>query len=159
MAIFDIILMSLATTIPILYTFPMILAHFFKIQGYKISDQTECNQLINKLQIRRSVFYQNGRPFGVFYGKWYIGYIYSNDTQHGSQGQIMYIIMKRTTYETTTGKSSLCGGTFVVNTDTSKSDGTIVSENKIIDIRERRGNPWWWEYSDLSLWLCTYTWI
>ena len=76
MAIFDIILMSLATTIPILYTFPMILAHFFKIQGYKISDQTECNQLINKLNIRRSVFYQNGKPFGVFYGKWYIGYIY-----------------------------------------------------------------------------------
>jgi hypothetical protein len=45
MAISDIILMSLVTTIPILYTFPMIVAHLFKIQGYKISDQTECNQL------------------------------------------------------------------------------------------------------------------
>ena len=56
MAISDIILMSLVTSIPILYTFPMILAHFFKIQGYKISDQTECNQRINKLQIQRSVF-------------------------------------------------------------------------------------------------------
>jgi hypothetical protein len=135
--------MSLVTTIPILYTFPMILAHFFKIQGYKISDQTECNQLINKLQIRRSVFYQNGRPFGLFYGKWYIGYIYSNETQHGSQGQIMYIIMKRATYEITTGKTSL------LRPDTSAAAAaTAVPENKIIDIRERRGNPWWWEYSD-----------
>jgi len=135
--------MSLVTTIPILYTFPMILAHFFKIQGYKISDQTECNQLINKLQIRRSVFYQNGRPFGLFYGKWYIGYIYSNETQHGSQGQIMYIIMKRATYEITTGKTSL------LRPDTSASaSATAVPDNKIIDIRERRGNPWWWEYSD-----------
>ena len=80
MGVFDIIAMSLITTIPILYTFPMIMAHFFKIQGYKISDQTECNQLINKLNIRRSVFYQNGKPFGVFYGKWYIGYIYSGTT-------------------------------------------------------------------------------
>ena len=128
--------MSLVTSIPILYTFPMILAHFFKIQGYKISDQTECNQLINKLQIRRSVFYQNGRPFGLFYGKWYIGYIYSNESQHGSQGQIMYIIMKRATYESTTGKTSLL------------RPDTAVPENKIIDIRERRGNPWWWEYAD-----------
>ena len=47
---------------------------FFKIQGYKISDQTEC---INKLQIWRSVCSQNTRPFGVFYGKLYI---YSNET-------------------------------------------------------------------------------
>jgi len=144
MAISDILLMSLITTVPILYTFPMILAHFFQIQGYKISDQTECNQLINKLNIRRSVFYHNGRPFGVFYGKWYIGYIYSNETQHGSQGQVMYIVMKRTTYETATGKSSLA------RPDTSAAvvGATTVPANKIIDIRERRGNPWWWEYSD-----------
>ena len=120
----------------------MILAHFFKIQGYKISDQTECNQLINKLKIRRSVFYQNGRPFGLFYGKWYIGYIYSKETQNGSQGQVMYIIMKRTTYETVTGKSSL------IQPDTSAAVATAIPENKVIDIRERRGNPWWWEYSD-----------
>lgn len=139
--------MSLVTTIPILYTFPMILAHFFKIQGYKISDQTECNQLINKLQIRRSVFYQNGRPFGVFYGKWYIGYIYSNETQHGSQGQIMYIIMKRATYESTTGKTSLLRPDTSAATDGATTD-TAVCENKVIDIRERRGNPWWWEYTD-----------
>ena len=136
--------MSLVTTIPILYTFPMILAHFFKIQGYKISDQTECNQLINKLQIRRSVFYQNGRPFGLFYGKWYIGYIYSNETHHGSQGLIMYIIMKRATYEITTGKTSLLRP----DTSAATAAAAAVPENKIIDIRERRGNPWWWEYSD-----------
>jgi len=137
--------MSIVTTIPILYTFPMILAHFFKIQGYKISDQTECNQLINKLQIRRSVFYQNGRPFGLFYGKWYIGYIYSNESQHGSQGQIMYIIMKRATYESTTGKTSLLRPDTASAAD---SNNAAVPENKIIDIRERRGNPWWWEYAD-----------
>ena len=137
--------MSLITTIPILYTFPMILAHFFKIQGYKITDQSDCNQLINKLKIRRSVFYQNGRPFGAFYGKWYIGYIYSNETQQGSQGQIMYIVMKRTTYESTTGKSSLNGVT-ANESNTEKNEPK--PEHKIIDIRERRGNPWWWEYSD-----------
>jgi hypothetical protein len=145
MGFYDIFVMSLITTIPILYTFPMILAHLFKIQGYKITDQSDCNQLINKLKIRRSVFYQNGRPFGAFYGKWYIGYIYSNETQQGSQGQIMYIIMKRTTYESTTGKSSLNGVT-ANESNTEKNEPNPV--NKIIDIRERRGNPWWWEYSD-----------
>jgi hypothetical protein len=145
MAIFDIILMMLITTIPLLYTFPMILAHLFKIQGYKITDQTECNQLINKLRIRRSVFYQNGKPFGIFYGKWYIGSITSNNSQHGSQEQTMYIIMKRATYETTTNTKPAL-------TDASgASAGACASateEKRIIDIRERRGNPWWWEYAD-----------
>lgn len=141
MSVFDIIAMSLITTIPILYTFPMIIGHLFKIQGYKISDQTECNQLIHKLKIQRSVFYQNGRPYGLFYGKWYIGYIYSNDTQHGSQGQIMYIIIKRAVYESTTGKG-------YNNHPDTMSGSSRTPENKIIDIRERRGNPWWWEYSD-----------
>ena len=143
MTLFEIITMSLITTIPVLYTFPMILAHFFKIQGYKITDQSDCNQLINKLKIRRSVFYHNGRPFGAFYGKWYIGYIYSNETQQGNQGQIMYIIMKRAIYETATGKSSLNGAESHTDAINKPKE-----ENKIIDIRERRGNPWWWEYSD-----------
>ena len=135
--------MSLITTIPILYTFPMIVAHFFKIQGYKITDQTECNQLINKLNIKRSVFYNNGKPFGLFYGKWYIGYISSNESQHGSQGLTMYIIMKRATYDATTDRLD---NTTLSNTTTAAD--TAATEKKIIDIRERRGNPWWWEYAD-----------
>ena len=143
MAISDIILMSLITTIPVLYTFPMIVAHLFKIQGYKITDQTECNQLINKLNIKRSVFYNNGKPFGLFYGKWYIGYIGSNESQHGSQGLTMYIIMKRATYDATTDRLD---NTTLSNTTTAAD--TAATEKRIIDIRERRGNPWWWEYSD-----------
>jgi hypothetical protein len=105
MRIYDIIAMSLLTAIPILYTFPMILAHFFKIQGYKITDQTECNQLVSKLNIRRSVFYQNGKPYGFFYGRWYIGYIYSNESQH-NQGHTMYLIIRRAVYERVTSSTT-----------------------------------------------------
>jgi ATPase family associated with various cellular activities (AAA) len=140
MAIFDIIAMALITTIPIIYTFPMIVAHLFKIQGYKITDQTECNQLISKLNIKRSVFYKNGKPYGLFYGKWYIGHIGSNESQQGSQGQTMHIIMKRATYEAATDTAA---------TDTADNKSSAATpEKRIIDIRERRGNPWWWEYSD-----------
>ena len=125
--------MSLLTSIHILYIVPMIVAHLFKIQGYKITDQTECNQLISKLNIKRSVFYKNGKPFGLFYGKWYIGYISSNESQQGSQGQTMHIIMKRATYEAATDTAT---------TDTADNKSSAATpEKKIIDIRERRGNP------------------
>lgn len=36
MTIFDIITMSLITTIPILYTFPMIFAHFSRFKAIKL---------------------------------------------------------------------------------------------------------------------------
>jgi hypothetical protein len=131
MSLFDIVTISLLSCIPLLYALPLILGHFFKIQGYKITDQTECNQLITKLNIKRSVFFQNGKPFGLFYGKWYVGYIYSNETQH-NQGHTMYLVIKRAKFEA------------VSNDDNRVS----TAEKKVIDIRERRGNPWWWEYSD-----------
>lgn len=143
MGFYDIITMSLLTAIPIMYTFPMILAHLFKIQGYKITDQTECNQLVSKLNIRRSVFYHNGKPYGVFYGKWYIGYIYSNESQH-NQGHTMYLILRRAVYECITDTVGSGDGT----TSSSLSSSSSATEKKIIDIRERRGNPWWWEYAD-----------
>jgi hypothetical protein len=41
MGFYNILTMSLLTTIPILYTFPAILAHFFKFQGYNITDQVD----------------------------------------------------------------------------------------------------------------------
>lgn len=139
MGFYDILAMSLLTTIPILYTFPMILAHFFKIQGYKITDQTECNQLISKLNIRRSVFYHNGKPFGVFYGKWYIGYISSNDTQHGNQGHTMYLIIQRRVYE---GITEPDGAKLADVSASSSSSSASNTKHQIIHIRERRGNPW-----------------
>jgi hypothetical protein len=146
MSIYDILAMSLLTAIPILYTFPMILAHFFKIQGYKITDQTECNQLISKLNIRRSVFYQNGKPYGVFYGRWYIGYIYSNESQH-NQGHTMYLIIKRAVYERVTDTAG-AGDTSASSASSTSSSSSSATEKKIINIRERRGNPWWWDYAD-----------
>ena len=137
MSLFDIIAISLLTSIPLLYVLPLILGHFIKIQGYKINDQTECNQIITKLNVKRSVFYHNGKPFGLFYGKWYIGYIYSNESQH-NQGHTMYLIIKRAKFD------EITNGDKMVKAD----DGMTMTEKKIIDIRERRGNPWWWEYSD-----------
>jgi hypothetical protein len=131
MSLFGILTLSFISSLPVLFAWPLILGHFIHVQGYKITDQTECNQLIAKLNIRRSVFFENGKPYGLFYGKWYFGYIYSNETQH-NQGHTMYLVIKRAKFEEITNEK----------------DENVGTEKKIIHIRERRGNPWWWEYSD-----------
>ena len=46
--------------------------------------------------------------------------------------------MKRATYETTTNTTGV----------NNASSSSATAEKRIIDIRECRGNPWWWEYPD-----------
>ena len=131
-------ILSILTSLQFFFIAPLLIGHLFRIQGYKITDQTECNTLIKKLNIKRSTFIQNEKPFGFFYGKWFIGYICSQEspTQQNT-GQIMYIVIRSAHFEGIKKCSE-------VEIDT---NGEQVDQ-KIIKIRERRGNPWWWEYTE-----------
>lgn len=131
---FEIILLSLLTSLQVFLVIPLIVGHMFKVQGYKITDQTECNTMITKLGIKRSTFVKSEKPFGFFYGKWFAGYIMTNDSQH-NRGQTMYLILRRDRFEKI--KKEM---------ETETNDEGEEVEQKIINIRERRGNPWWWDY-------------
>jgi hypothetical protein len=131
-------ILSILSSFQFFFIAPLLIGHLFHIQGYKVTDQTECNTLIKKLDVKRSVFIQNDKPFGFFYGKWFIGYICSQEssTQQNS-GQVMYIVLRRAQFEAIKKCSEVEIG----------NNGEQVSQ-KIIKIRERRGNPWWWEYTE-----------
>lgn len=134
----EFVILSILTSLQFFFIAPLLIGHLFCIQGYKITDQTECNTLIKKLNIKRSVFIQNEKPFGFFYGKWYLGYICSQESStQQSNGQFMYIIIRRTHFEAIKKCSE-------IEID---DNGEQVGQ-KIIKIRERRGNPWWWEYTE-----------
>ena len=131
-------ILSILSSFQIFFIAPLLIGHLFRVQGYKITDQTECNTLIKKLNINRSVFIQNEKPFGFFYGKWFIGYICSQEspTQQNS-GQVMYVVIRRAHFE----RIKKCSEVEI------DYNGEPVGQ-KIIKIRERRGNPWWWEYTE-----------
>jgi hypothetical protein len=131
-------ILSILSSFQIFFIAPLLTGHLFRIQGYKITDQTECNTLIKKLNIKRSTFVQNEKPFGFFYGKWFFGYICSQESStQQSNGQVMYIIIRRTHFEAIKKCSEV-----EINATGEQID------QKIIKIRERRGNPWWWEYTE-----------
>lgn len=134
----EFVILSILSSFQIFFIAPLLIGHLFRIQGYKITDQTECNTLIKKLDVKRSTFIQNDKPFGFFYGKWFIGYICSQEssTQQNS-GQVMYIVLRRAHFETIKKCSEVEIG-----------DNGEQVDQKIIKIRERRGNPWWWEYTE-----------
>jgi hypothetical protein len=134
----EFVILSILTSLQFFFIAPLLIGHLFRIQGYKITDQTECNTLIKKLNIKRSTFIQNEKPFGFFYGKWFIGYICSQDSStQQNNGQVMYIIIRCAHFEAI----KKCSEVEINET------GEQVDQ-KIIKIRERRGNPWWWEYTE-----------
>ena len=93
-------ILSILSSFQIFFIAPLLIGHLFRVQGYKITDQTECNTLIKKLNIKCSTFIQNEKPFGFFYGKWFIGYICSQEspTQQNS-GQVMYVVIRRAHFQ------------------------------------------------------------
>ena len=96
----EFVILSILTSLQFFFIAPLLIGHLFRIQGYKITDQTECNTLIKKLNIKRSTFVQNDKPFGFFYGKWFIGYICSQESPtQQNNGQVMYIIIRRAHFE------------------------------------------------------------
>jgi hypothetical protein len=134
----EFVILSILSSFQIFFIAPLLIGHLFRIQGYKITDQTECNTLIKKLDVKRSTFIQNDKPFGFFYGKWFIGYICSQESStQQSNGQVMYIVLRRAHFETIKKCSEVEIG-----------DNGEQVDQKIIKIRERRGNPWWWEYTE-----------
>ena len=87
----EFVILSILTSLQFFFIAPLLIGHLFRIQGYKITDQTECNTLIKKLNIKRSTFIQNEKPFGFFYGKWFFGYICSQESStQQNNGQIMW---------------------------------------------------------------------
>jgi hypothetical protein len=134
----EFVILSILSSFQIFFIAPLLIGHLFRIQGYKVTDQTECNTLIKKLDVKRSTFIQNDKPFGFFYGKWFIGYICSQESStQQSNGQVMYIVLRRAHFETIKKCSEVEIG-----------DNGEQVDQKIIKIRERRGNPWWWEYTE-----------
>ena len=132
----EFIFFSLLTSLQFFFVVPLLIGHIFRIQGYKVTDQSECNTLIRKLEIKHSSLVQNEKPFGFFYGKWFVGYMNSHETQN-NHSQVMYLIIRRSCFE----NLKKC------NENDINDKGERIDQ-KFIKIRERRGNPWWWEYTE-----------
>jgi hypothetical protein len=130
------ILITLLTSLQVFLVVPLIIGHFFKIQGYTITDQTMFNNLIKKLEIKRSTFIKSDKPYGFFYGKWYLGYIQTSESDRNKE-QIMYLVVRRERFE-----KIKKGTEFKLN-----KEGKEVKQ-KIITICERKGGKWWRNYTE-----------
>jgi len=133
---FNFILLSLLTSLQIFVIIPLVILHFFKIQAYQISDQSEINELITKLSIKRATFIKESKPYGFVYGKWYIGYISKNENEKEG-GQTMYLVIRSNDYEKINKE---------ITSEIDK-EGKVV-EQKFITFWDRTGNPWWWNYRE-----------
>ena len=146
---FQILLLSLLTSLQVIVSLPLILLHVLKIQAFRIADKCEINTIINKLNIKGSTIISNEKPEGFIYGKWYLGYILLSIGQNGKINKTLYIIMKKKRYEEIKNKSE----------DEKLEEFDILKEqskekkNKKKDIKlwYRRGNYFWLVYHSRML--------
>ena len=95
---FQYVLLTLLASIQIIWTLPLIIVQIFKIQMYKITEKSELNKIIDKLNVNKSSIICNDKPEGFIYGKWYIGFIFATDSER-SKEKTLYILLKKSTFE------------------------------------------------------------
>ena len=132
----QLILITLLTSLQVFLIVPLIIGHFFKIQGYHITEQTVFNNLIKKLSIKRSTFIKGDKPYGFFYGKWYIGYIVTSENDRNKE-QTMYLVISSKRY-----LEIKEGSEFEM-----QKNGEKVKQ-KFMTIFEREGQKWWRNYRE-----------
>ena len=85
----------LLTSFNFITILPLLILKIFNLQVYKITDNSEFNKLINRLNIKNSTIICNEKPEGFIYGKWYLGFIYSNKFSQ----KTLYILLKKNIYK------------------------------------------------------------
>ena len=137
----QIILLSLLSSLQLIITFPLVILHLLKIQAFRVSDKSEINGIVNKLKIAGSSILSNEKPEGFIYGKWYLGFISVTTSQNGKKGKTLYILIKKYRYEE------------IKKTINDDDDDEEISETeetkkdkKNIKIWFRRGNYFWIQY-------------
>ena len=139
----QVILLSLLTSLQLLITLPLVVLHLLKIQAYRISDKSEINGFTKKLKIFGSSILSNEKPEGFIYGKWYLGFISVTSGQNGKKEKTLYILIKKNRYENIKK---------TINDDdddeeeSSKIEETEKDKKKEIKMWFRRGNYFWLEY-------------
>ena len=84
--------------IDFIYEISKIILSFFQIYLYKITSNNEINKFINKMEIKNFSSFCDDKPFGFFFGKWYIRNITTND-DHFHSSKTLYIFIKKVKYD------------------------------------------------------------
>ena len=91
----QVLLLMLITSLNIVSIIPLIMFHYFNIQLYKVRDNSEFNKIVNRISIKNSTIICNEKPEGFIYGKWYLGYIFSDKYSQ----KTLYILLNKKVYK------------------------------------------------------------
>ena len=93
----EFILFTLITDKVVLLHPLFLLLAFFGIQVYSFTDCVEIKNTIKQLKIKNSSIVKSEQHIGIIIGKWFIGYIFENDSGE-KKSQAFYLIMRRKDY-------------------------------------------------------------
>ena len=97
LAMWNIILLTALSNILAQIIHPIVFILYWTIgfQRYTETDRSKQNQLLAKLKVKHSTSLRDGKPFGIIYGKWYVGYIADGEGEKGDETLDLIINIKR----------------------------------------------------------------
>ena len=62
-------------------------------QRYTETEPSKQSELLAKLKVKNSTITRDAKPFGIIYGKWFVGYISESEAEKKDGGEILDIII------------------------------------------------------------------
>jgi len=125
-----IIFYSIASSLSIFWTIFLLPALYFNISLFILTDKKKISVLLKRI-FYSSIKNDESKPLGLFFGKWFIGYIFSSKNSSDNEDQEIYIITFHSIFEDLTKTSN-------------EKKEEIVNEN--ISLWYRDGNYYWFKY-------------
>ena len=75
-------------------------------QRYTETEPSKQSELLAKLKVKNSTITRDAKPFGIIYGKWFVGYISESEAEKKDGGEILDIIISIKKYEELTKSNS-----------------------------------------------------
>ena len=144
----EFILFTLITDKVVLLHPLFLLLAFFGIQVYSFTDCVEIKNTIKQLKIKNSSIVKSEQHIGIIIGKWFIGYIFENDSGE-KKSQAFYLIMRRKDYCEI--KKTIDDKRFNSSLSGSLSESELKSKSKSepckVSIWNSTGSKWWRDYN------------
>jgi hypothetical protein len=99
--------------IGILWTCPFIFLVAVRVRLFKLTTRKLVIAVSRQVAARSSMLVNNTDPAGLFFGRWYIGYIHETETQQGNKSSEVYLLCTAGVYKRLTESEKSSPGTSI----------------------------------------------
>ena len=134
-----IILLCLSASLTVIWTLPLIIPKIIGLHLFKIDSREKVALFLRKIKPYSSIIKDENQVAGFIFGYLFMGYIYEYKNQRGSKNVEIWLFTTKYEYKN------------LMKNNDSSYDSKKIDENTMINIYERKGCYWRFDFPKRSL--------